>query len=282
MDKLGLIAGGGRLPLEVAEFCERAGRPLFVVRLDGSADDALKPFDGLDIAPTQVGHILTALKKAGCRSVCLAGKVERPDFAKVKLDIKGTMLLPGMAAAATKGDDALLRFFLTMFEKEGFKVEGATQVMNDLAIGEGALGSLGPDEDDMRDVEKALEAARVAGRFDIGQGAVVCDGLVLAIEAQEGTDAMLARIPTLPEALRGTPTERRGVLAKAPKPIQERRVDLPTIGVQTVENAAAAGLVGIAGEAHGLIVLDREAVIDAADRLGIFIWGAAPHDAPGR
>lgn len=282
MDKLGLIAGGGRLPLEVAEFCERAGRPLFVVRLDGSADEPLKRFDGLDIAPTQVGHVLTALKKAGCVSVCLAGKVERPDFAKVKLDLKGTMMLPGMAAAAARGDDALLRYFLAMFEKEGFKVEGATQVMDDLALGEGALGALGPDEDDMRDVEKALEAARVAGRFDIGQGAVVCDGLVLAIEAQEGTDAMLARIPSLPEALRGTPAERRGVLAKAPKPIQERRVDLPTIGVQTIENAAAAGLIGIAGEAHGLIVLDREAVIEAADRLGIFIWGAAPHDAPGR
>jgi DUF1009 family protein len=134
----------------------------------------------------------------------------------------------------------------------------------------------------MRDLEKALEAARVAGRFDIGQGAVVCDGLVLAVEAQEGTDAMLARIPDLPEALRGTPEARRGVLAKAPKPIQERRVDLPTIGVRTVENAARAGLAGIAGEAHGLIVLDRDGVIEAADRLGLFIWGAAPHDASGR
>jgi DUF1009 family protein len=279
MDKLGLIAGGGRLPLEVAEFCERAERPVFVVRLAGSAEPHLDRFDGIDIAPTQVGHIIDALNKAGCRAVCLAGNVARPDFSKIKLDMKGTMLLPGMAAAATKGDDALLRFFLAMFEKEGFRVEGATQVMDDLELGLGALGARGPDEDDMRDVEKALEAARVAGRFDIGQGAVVCDGLVLAVEAQEGTDAMLARIQTLPEALRGTAEHPRGVLAKAPKPIQERRVDLPTIGVRTVENAAAAGLVGIAGEAHGLIVLDREAVIEAADRLGIFIWGVAHADA---
>jgi DUF1009 family protein len=282
MDKLGLIAGGGRLPFEVAEFCERAERPLFVVRLAGSAEENLARFDGLDIAPTQVGHIIDALKKAGCTAVCLAGNVARPDFSKIKLDLKGTMLLPAMAAAATKGDDALLRFFLTMFEKEGFRVEGATQVMDDLAIGEGPLGALAPDEDDMRDLEKALEAARIVGKFDIGQGAVVCDGLVLAVEAQEGTDAMLQRIPTLPEALRGTEAERRGVLAKAPKPIQERRVDLPTIGVRTVENAAMAGLVGIAGEAHGLIVLDRDAVIEAADRLGIFVWGAAPIEVEGR
>lgn len=280
MDKLGLIAGGGRLPLQVAEFCERAERPLFVVRLEGSAGPELDRFDGLTSSPTQVGHILDALKRAGCKAVCLAGQVARPDFSKIRLDMKGTLMLPAMAAAAAKGDDALLRFFLGMFEKEGFRVEGATQVMDDLELGLGALGACEPDEDDMRDVEKALEAARVAGRFDIGQGAVVCDGLVLAVEAQEGTDAMLQRIPTLPEALRGTPAERRGVLAKAPKPIQERRVDLPTIGVQTVENAAAAGLVGIAGEAHGLIVLDRDAVIEAADRLGIFIWGAKPHEGP--
>jgi len=278
MDKLGLIAGGGRLPLEVAEFCERAERPLFVVRLEGSAGPELDRFDGLTSSPTQIGHIVDALKKAGCKAVCMAGQAARPDFSKIKLDMKGTLLLPGIAAAAAKGDDSLLRFLVTMFEKEGFRVEGPTQVMDDLELPRGALGAQEPDEDDMRDVEKALEAARVAGRFDIGQGAVVCDGLVLAVEAQEGTDAMLARIPSLPEALRGTPSERRGVLAKAPKPIQERRIDLPTIGVTTVEKAAAAGLVGIAGEAHGLIVLDREAVIEAADRLGIFIWGADPPD----
>ncbi|MBX7247696.1 MAG: UDP-2,3-diacylglucosamine diphosphatase LpxI [Caulobacteraceae bacterium] len=284
MDKLGLIAGGGRLPLEVAEFCRRAERPLFVVRLQGSVDQPLDRFDGLDIPVTQVGHIIDAMKKAGCKAVCLVGQVAKPDFSKIasQLDFKGVTLLPGMAAAAAKGDDALLRFFLTMLEKEGFRVEGATQVMDELAIGEGALGAHAPDEADMRDLEKALEAARIVGQFDIGQGAVVCNGVVLAVEAQEGTDAMLERIPDLPEALRGTPAERRGVLAKAPKPIQERRVDLPTIGVRTVENAAAAGLVGIAGEAHGLIVLDREAVVEVADRLGLFIWGARPGEAGGR
>jgi DUF1009 family protein len=283
MDKLGLIAGGGRLPLEVAEFCERAERPLFVVRLAGSVDHALDRFEGIDVPATQVGHIIDAIRKAGCKAVCFAGSVAKPDFSKIasQLDFKGVTLLPGMAAAASKGDDALLRFFLTMFEKEGFRVEGASQVMDDLAIVGGALGAHAPDEDDMRDLEKALEAARIVGRFDIGQGAVVCDGVVLAVEAQEGTDAMLARVQTLPEALRGTQAERRGVLAKALKPIQERRMDMPTIGVRTVENAAAAGLVGIAGEAHGLIVLDRDAVIEAADRLGIFIWGAAPSDAAG-
>ena len=122
-------------------------------------------------------------------------------------------------------------------------------------------------------MEQALRIARATGALDIGQGAVVCDGLVLAVEAQEGTDAMLRRCAALPAAVRGAPEARRGVLAKAPKPIQERRVDLPTLGVATVEAAAAAGLAGVVVEAGAALVLDRAAVTAAADRLGLFVWG---------
>src|SRR5262249_25890747 len=126
----------------------------------------------------------------------------------------------------------------------------------------------------LADAAKAMDVAQAIGQLDVGQGAVVCDGLVLAVEAQEGTDAMLARVAELPQEIRGSAEARRGVLAKTPKPIQERRVDLPTTGVQTLERAAAAGLAGVAGEAGAMVVLDREAVTEAADRLGLFVWGA--------
>jgi UDP-2,3-diacylglucosamine hydrolase len=125
----------------------------------------------------------------------------------------------------------------------------------------------------MADVERALQIARDIGRLDIGQGAVVCDGLVLAVEAQEGTDAMLGRVADLPAAIRGAPDAPRGVLAKTPKPIQEERVDLPTIGLGTLHAVARAGLAGVVGEAGRLLVLDREAVIGLADELGVFILG---------
>ena len=276
MDKLGLIAGGGRLPVEVAEFCERAQRPLFVVRLKGFAGDGLQRFEGADVGIAEFGHAVAALKGAGCAAVCFAGHVSRPDFAALKPDFKGLAILPGAVAAARKGDDALLRFMLQQFEKEGFRVEGAAQVMSELTLAEGALGARAPDAAAMADLKKALRVARASGELDVGQGAVVCDGLVLAVEAQEGTDAMLARVAGLPAEIRGSPQAPRGVLAKAPKPIQERRMDLPTIGVRTIENAARAGLSGIAGEAGGLIVLDRAAVIEAAERLGLFVWGAEP------
>ena len=274
MDKLGLIAGGGRLPIELAEFCERAERPVFVVRIKPFADPALARFDGVEAGIAEFGKTVAAMKAAGCAAVCFAGTVQRPDFKALKPDLKGLAILPGAVAAAGKGDDALLRYLLGQYEKEGFRPEGADEVKGELTLGAGALGSIKPDEDQWPDLEKALVVARASGRLDIGQGAVVCEGLVLAVEAQEGTDAMLARVATLPPDIRGREGVLRGVLAKAPKPIQDRKVDLPTIGVATVQGAARAGLAGIVGEAGGVIVLDGEAVAEAADALGLFVWGA--------
>ena len=276
MKKLGLIAGGGTLPVEIAEHCRRSGRPLFVIRLKGFAGAELAPYAGAEVGIAELGKCFKALKRAGCQAVCLVGSVARPDFAALIPDLRGLAVIPAAIAAARKGDDALLRLMVGEFEKEGFAVEGATEVMDDLSLAAGVLGAVSPSDDCMADVRRALEVARAIGRVDVGQGAVVCRGLVLAVEAQEGTDAMLARVAELPAALRGRPGACAGVLAKAPKPIQETRVDLPTIGPATVHAVARAGLAGIVGEAGGLVVLDREAVIQLADELGVFILGVEP------
>jgi DUF1009 family protein len=240
------------------------------------ADETMNAFDGAEIGIAEFGKGVDALRKAGCKAVCMTGVVKRPDFAALKPDLKGLAILPGAVAAARHGDDALLRYLLGQFEKEGFSVEGATDVTGALLLGPGPLGRLSPTRGQSADAEKALAVAAAIGRLDVGQGAVVCDGLVLAVEAQEGTDAMLQRVGGLPEEIRGVSGARRGVLAKTPKPIQERRMDLPTIGVRTIEGAAAAGLAGVAGEAGGVVVMDRAAVIAAADRLGLFVIGVPP------
>jgi hypothetical protein len=276
MQKLGLIAGGGSLPVEIAEHCLRSGRPLFVIRLKGFAGAGLEPYAGAEVGLAELGKCFKALKRAGCRAICLAGNVARPDFSALMPDLRGLAALPGAISAARKGDDALLRFLVGEFEKEGFAVEGAHEVMDDLGLGAGLLGRVAPSEQNMADITHALEVARAIGRLDVGQAAVVCRGLVLAVEAAEGTDAMLARVADLPEALRGRPAAPMGVLAKAPKPTQETRVDLPTIGPATVSAVARAGLAGIVGEAGRLLVLDREAVVALADELGIFILGVEP------
>lgn len=276
MRKLGLIAGGGDLPVEIAEHCERSGRPLFVIRLKGFTGEGLAPYAGAEVGLAELGKCFRLLKQAGCGAVCLAGQVARPDFTTLAPDLRGLKLLPGAIRAASKGDDALLRYLVEQFEKEGFAVEGAHEVMEDLSLPAGLLGAHAPSEQDRADVARALQVAREVGRMDVGQAAVVCRGLVLALEAQEGTAAMLQRVGDLPAAIRGQPGAPAGVLAKAPKPIQETRVDMPTIGLATIQQAASAGLAGIVGEAGRLLVLDREEVIAAADELGLFILGVEP------
>ena len=273
MNKLGLIAGGGALPVSVAARCEAEGRPVFVVRLAGFADVHLARYPGLDAGMAEFGRILSALKKAGCTAVCFAGTVSRPDFRTLKPDMKGAALMPGIIAAATRGDDALLRKILSVFEGEGYAIEGADDILGGETLPAGALGAVRPTEEQLSDLRKALHVAEKAGELDIGQGAVVCHGLVLAVEAQEGTDAMLARVAGLPADLRGSARERKGALGKAPKPIQDMRVDMPVIGARTVEMAAAAGLAGVGGVAGRLILIDRAGLIEAADRLGLFVWG---------
>jgi hypothetical protein len=273
MTKLGLIAGGGALPTTLARHCRSIGRPLFVIRLDGFASAELRQFDGCDLTLGRLGAAFEALHGAGCDAVCLAGTVARPAMRDLSPDLRGLAALPGALAAATKGDDALLTFLLGEFEREGFIVEGAHEVMSELALREGSLGRHRVRRSHRRDLERAVEAATAIGLLDAGQAAVVCEGLVLALEAQEGTDALLDRVARLPLSMRGDPRKRRGVLAKVCKPGQERRVDLPTIGPGTIRRASEAGLAGVAGEAGLTLVVDRARVVAMADELGLFVVG---------
>jgi hypothetical protein len=272
--KLGLIAGGGALPISLARHCRAIGRPLYVIRLAGFADAALEGFDGRELGLAQLGGAIKALRAAGCEAVCLAGNVARPDMRALQPDFRGLAALPGAVMAARRGDDGLLSYLVGEFEKEGFTAEGAHEVMVDLVLARGPLGRHKPKRAHQGDAERAMAAARVIGRLDAGQGAIACDGLILALEAQEGTDAMLERVARLPASIRGLPQRRRGVLAKVSKPGQERRVDLPTIGPGTIRRAADAGLAGVVGEAGLTLVLERDRVKALADELGLFVIGA--------
>ena len=273
MSKLGLIAGGGGLPLALAEHCRNSGRPYFVIRLRGFAEPAMDAFPGDVAGIAEIGRIVKLARDAGCEALCFAGLVRRPDFAALKPDLRGLTWLPGAVLAARKGDEALLRFLMGEFEKEGFAIEGAHEVMGELALPAGPLGRLAPDSEHSVDIAKAIQVARAIGALDVGQAAIVCDGLVLAVEAQEGTDALLRRVAELPADLRGAPGRRKGVLAKVAKPIQEERVDLPTIGLATIEGADRAGLAGVVGIAGRMLVVERAAVAAAADAAGLFVAG---------
>lgn len=270
--KLGLIAGAGVLPERIASACARRGEPLHVVRLKGIAEPVLDDCAGETCALGEVGKVIRSLKDAGCDAVVLAGVVQRPDFTSLAVDWRGAALLPKLVAAAARGDGALLAALVDTLESEGLIVVGAEEATDELVAPKGALGRLHPGADDVADIAKAEAVIRALGPFDVGQGAIVAGGFVLAIEAAEGTDAMLERCARLSAALKGG-EGRRGVLVKRPKPGQELRVDLPTIGVETVRRAHAAGLAGIAIEAGVALIIDAEETSAEADRLGLFVYG---------
>jgi len=274
--KLGVIAGGGELPVRIVEHCASTGAPYYVARILGVTDAVLSSHPGGDFGLGEMGARFKALREAGCDAVTFVGMVKRPDFKSLKLDGRAALMMPRVLAAARKGDDALLRVLGDEHEREGFRLVGADEVLAALLAPSGAFGAVSPDADQRADIAKGADVAAALGSWDVGQGCVVCDGLVLALEAQEGTDAMLARVAELPVEIRGVDGARRGVLVKRPKPIQDRRIDLPTIGLPTVEAVARAGLAGIAVEAGGALVMQREALIRRADELGLFVYGFTP------
>jgi DUF1009 family protein len=275
MSPLGIIAGGGDLPKAIAESAREAGREVFVVSI--GADAWIGAFPHVTVTLGEVGKVLKALRGANCADVVLAGKLARPKFSEIKLDTKAVLVAPRIIAAARKGDDALLRAVVDTFEREGFRAIGAHEAAPGLLATAGVMGRIKPSADDEADIAAAFKIVRTLGELDVGQAAVVCEGLPLAVEAAEGTDAMIARVGTLPAHFRGDDKHRKGVLAKAPKPIQDRKTDLPVIGVATVRNAAAVGLAGIAVEAGGALILGQRAVIEEADKLGLFVVGV-PHE----
>ena len=274
---LGIIAGGGDLPRAVAQSARDAGREVFIVALRGSLTESwVEDFPHEWVSLGEPGRALKALSGAGVSEILLAGRVDRPKFSELKLDAKGVIVLPRVVAAARRGDDALLRMMVEIFEREGFHAVSVSDAAPGLVCGEGPLGRISPNEDHQADIAAAFKIVRALGALDVGQAAVVCEGLALAVEAAEGTDKMIARIGTLREALRGTPADKRGVLVKALKPTQDAKTDMPVIGVDTVRNAAAVGLAGIALEAGKSLIVGKGAVAAEADRLGLFVVGVAP------
>jgi hypothetical protein len=269
--KLGILAGGGALPGLVAEAAAAAGRPVFMVGLSNFADPAvLARWPHTVLRITAAGRILAALREAGCQDLVLIGPVRRPSLLDLRPDAEGARILARIGRAAFAGDDGLLGAVLRVLAEEGFRVIGAHEVLQAVLAPAGLLTRTAPDPVALADIGRGVAVARALGGVDVGQGCVVQQGIVLAVEAAEGTDAMLSRCAALARPGRG------GVLVKLPKPGQERRADLPTIGVDTVQHAAAAGLRGVAFEAEGTILADRAAAIAAADAAGLFLIGLDP------
>ena len=269
--KLGILAGAGELPLRVIDACRAADRPFFVIAFEGSADPATvaaAPHAWIRLGAAAEG--LRILRENGVEELVLAGGVRRPSMLQLRPDWRTAKFFARIGYRAL-GDDGLLRSIIRELEEvEGFRVVGLDVVLGSALAPLGPLGRQAPDEQALRDIEHGFKIVRALGALDIGQAVVVQQGLVLGVEAIEGTDALIERCTGLRRDGPG------GVLVKGTKPGQERRADLPTIGPRTVTRAAAAGLRGIAVEAGATLLVDRAELVAAADRAGLFVVGSAP------
>lgn len=264
---LGIIAGRGALPGVIAEAAEARGRRVVLAAMDG-AEPKETGRTTIPFRVERLGGLFAALRREYVSEVVFAGAVVRPALDPWRFDLKTAWLARKFLPAMRQGDDALLRVVIGLFEAEGFTVCGAHELVPGLVAAPEVLTRTAPDKAARADAACAMALLRMLGPVDLGQSAVVARGQPLAVEAAPGTDVMLAQAAALP-ADRRPPG---GVFAKAPKPGQERRIDLPTIGPQTVAGAAKAGLAGLVIEAGGVIVLEREAVIAACDAAGLFLW----------
>ncbi len=261
--KLAIIAGGGALPNLLHSRCKEIDKETFIVAFEGQEQPNHVDYVA-NIAA--IGKTIDVLKQQNVTEIIFVGRIKRPAFKELRPDLKGTKLIAKIGLKSL-GDDGLLRIVSDTLEKEGFKVIAIQDILEEVLMPQGILTKAQPDEQALADIRRGREVARSLGMADVGQSVVIQQGLVIAVEAIEGTDALLSRVKDLQRSGDG------GVLVKVKKPQQDDRLDLPTIGSLTIEHAFEAGLKGVAVRAGETLVADLDQMVQLADEKGLFIIG---------
>ncbi len=265
--KIGMIAGGGMMPVEIIKYCNKHGMEIFVIGIEPFAsEEQLKDAPHTFAKIGEAGKMLKTFKKNDVYRIVLAGGIKRPSLKEMIPDWGGMKILAKLAVKKMS-DDGMFRAVMDEIENHGFKVVGIEEVVPEMLFSEGLYGKVKPSAEDMDDIMRGITVAKALGAVDVGQAVVVQEGMVLAVEAIEGTDMMLSRAATVRKEGKAP------VMVKILKPGQDMRVDLPAIGLQTIEQLKKYGIKGIAVEAGGILMIEREAVIKMADESGIFIIG---------
>ena len=262
-----MIAGSGMMPVEIIKHCKDTGREIFVVGIEPFANEEdIKNVPYILAKIGEAGKILNAMSGNGVKDIVLAGGIKRPSFKELIPDWKGARMMAKLAIKKMS-DDNMFRAVIDEIEGDGFKVVGIEEVVPQMLFSEGVYGKVKPSAADMDDIERGFTIAKALGAVDVGQAVVVQEGMALAVEAIEGTDMMLSRASALKKKGKAP------VMVKILKPGQDLRVDLPAIGLQTIEQLKKYGIKGIAVQAGGILLIERDAVIRMADEAGIFIIG---------
>jgi DUF1009 family protein len=270
---LAILCGAGAFPLEVAGEARRGGREPFLVGVVGATDPGIEAYPHVWVRLGEVGKLFAALKGRAIAEMVIIGAMARPEFSDLRLDWGAVRRAAGLAQLFRRGDNGLLAGLATIIEREGVRVVGAHEIAPRLLAPEGPIGARAASAEDEGDIALGARLLAALSSFDAGQGAVVASGRVLAIEAAEGTDAMLARVAEMRANGRLRFTGAAGVLTKAPKRGQDLRLDMPAVGPKTIEAAAKAQLKGVAVAAGHVLILERERCAREADAAGLFVAG---------
>ncbi len=268
--KLGIVAGGGDLPKLLIEYCNAHHVPYVVAAILGNADKAF--FENMDCLKIRIGQAGTGFEYFKKQQVCdviMIGTIRRPSLSDLVPDLR-TAAFFAKVGLKSLGDDGILRALIQEIEQENMRVVGIHEIMPEILLPCGVLTKAKPDKQALADIQRGVQAALKLGELDIGQSVVVQQGLVLGVEAIEGTDELIKRCETYKRKGVG------GVLVKLRKPQQDMRIDLPTIGIQTIENAHRSGLRGLAVHAGNALIVDEKEVVALANKYKMFLVGINP------
>lgn len=271
---LAIIAGAGDFPPRLAAIAAARGQAVFVAALEGAADPAAFGQADLQVYRLgQLGRLLDELRRRQVTELVLIGSLPRPSFAALRPEASTLKYLPHFARAFRGGDDHLLRGVVGFFEGQGFSVHGPADIAPAMTAPLGSLGRKAASAEQKALIARGFELLAALSPFDVGQAAILADHRVIAIEAAEGTDAMIRRVADMVASGRLRIARGDGVLVKAPKDGQDLRVDMPAIGAETLKNVTAAGLAGIGLRAGRVLVGDAAGLGQFADKAGLFVEG---------
>jgi DUF1009 family protein len=267
LENLAIFAGRGKLPQMLIEDCQKKGRKFAIFQLDGeNYEEDYSAFNPVKLGYGEVERFLSEMKKHQIKNLVFVGGVTKPNFSSLKVDKKGAILVSKILANKILGDNAVLNSVVKFFEKEGFKILRIDELLDCVISKKGVLTKTAPSHENLDDIALGVKAIKNFSHFDVGQSLVVAQKQIIAVEALEGTDEMIKRCKNLPVAYL-----QNSVLVKMKKAKQNKKADLPTIGLATIENCFDSQIKGIAIEAGSTLVLQKDEVIAKADTLGMFL-----------
>ena len=264
---LGLIVGETSLPKFVIK--ELLKKNISFLILDLTKSNIYKKYkNSYSLKITELGKAISVFKKNNCKNIIFIGKVERPEISLLKFDRKALFYLPRLFSVFKKGDGNILKEVIKIFKENKINVLNSMKFTPELIFKDESINKLKTNDADNISISKGVSIIKALSKFDIGQSVIINNGYVLAIEGPEGTDETIKRSLYLSKKYK---LKNKSILIKFPKANQDLRVDLPTIGLDTIKNCIKANIKGIALKRSQNIILDKDKIINLTKKNNFFI-----------